>query len=233
MEKFSRSLSERIRRNSFTGVSVELDFSELEQFILHLSTITEDSEIIRTTYAHFRGLSARYNSQSPDIDDALIADELHDVVNMLGAILSSAPGLPSKMVAQVHSFVGLIRAKQKRYVCATQSFLKALWLQTASEETQDLEIAITENRLGLAYGLSGNLPQAISLLEKSLEDYDKAGMKMEHPCTTAAQSALSAFRTLHLNQNLYTTGTRFGKPRRLSHIQEDRELQSERRLSHW
>ena len=229
----SRSLSGRTRRSSNTGVTVELDFADLEQFLKQLCSVTEDEDIKKTVQDRFSGLAARCTQlQTGSNEVQAVSNELNEVVTILGAILSSAPDLPSKTVAQVHSFVGMIRARQKRPACAIQSFMKALWLQKSSGETQDLDIALTENQLGLAYGMSDDLAQAISLLEKALEDYEKAGMKPEHPCVAAAQSELSEFRTQHLDKLLHST-ERPGKARRLSHIEEEHEHQSERRLSQW
>lgn len=211
-----------------------MDYDELEHFLLHLSSYSEDPEIAAVACENFAGLASRCHRLGRDIGSA---DELNQVVNMLSAILSSAQGLPSKAVARVHSFVGMIRAKQNKYDCAIRSFLKALWLQTSKMDTPALDIAMTENRLGLAYGNSGNLPQAISLLEKSLEDYEKAKMKVEHFCVVEAQSALADFRSRHLQKifqhkpNRY--GKSYGKVRRLSHIQEEREFHSERGFSRW
>jgi tetratricopeptide (TPR) repeat protein len=131
--------------------------------------------------------------------------------------------------------VGLLRARQKRYDCAIQSYLKALWVQTSSVDARDsLNIAITENRLGLAYGKCGDLLQAISLLEKTLEHYDKAKMKADHHCVVEAQTALLDFRSRHLQQSLsLAKHTPLLSMRRLGHIHEEREYQVEQRSTRW
>ncbi|CAB9512681.1 expressed unknown protein [Seminavis robusta] len=237
MEVLSRSLSERIRRNSFSGVTVKLVFQELENFLMFLvAEYTQDAEIAAVARENFSGLATRTHTD----------DELNEIVEMFGAILNgSDQELPPKAVAQIHSYVGLLRVQQRRYACSIQSYLKALWLQTSS--TRDpLNIAITENRLGLSYGMSGNLPQAISLLEKSLEHYETAGLKPDHYVVDDAQAALSEFRSRYLQETLQKNKNSFRSSctqalgaRRLSHIQEElvsaaaTEFQSERLYARW
>lgn len=238
MQKLSRGLSDRMRRNSFTGVSSDLNYDELEQLLLQVASHAEDRDIAAAVRESFAGLAARCHARGTGIGKA---DELNEVVNMFGAILTSARGLPPRYVGQVHSFVGMIRAKQKRFDCAIRSFLKALWLQTSTTDTPVLDTAITQHRLGMAYGDSKNFAQAISLLEKSLQDYERAKMKAEHSCILAAQSALLDFRSQYMQQKLQNQ-KKYGKYttslRRLGHIQEEREYHSERgyqseRLLRW
>jgi tetratricopeptide (TPR) repeat protein len=233
MEKLSRGISERMRRNSGSGalsVDIDLDINDLEYFLLHLSKYTDDADIASLSKEHFTGLSARFRAH--DNGSELCLDELNEVITMLSAFLGSAPGLPSNLVAQVHSYVGLIREKQQRHTCAIRSLLKALWIQTSTAGTPLLEIAITENRLGLAYGMSGNYPQAISLLEKAIDCYVKMGVKVDHPCMINAQAVLSDFRSRHLQLTLPMGTKRMNRTRRLTHIDdvinEDREYFSER-----
>ena len=206
---------------------MELDFAELESFLVQLSLSTDDEDIRATIQDRFAGLAGRciqWQAGNNEAQDVL--NELNEVVTILQAVVTATPDLPPKTVAQVHSFVGMIRARQSRPALAIQSFLKVLWLQKSGEETQDVDIALTEHRLGLAYAMSDDLAQAISILEKSLEDYDKAGMKPEHQCVAAAQSELTRFRTQHMN-NMLHSNEKPGKARRLSHIQEEHENQDD------
>lgn len=224
-----------MRRNSSSSilsVDLDLDINDLEYFLLHLSKYTDDADIASLSKEHFAGLAARFRSHDNSNSSELCLDELNEVITMLSAFLGSAPGLSSNLVAQVHSYVGLIREKQQRHTCAIRSLLKALWLQTSTAGTPLLAIAITENRLGLAYGMSGNYPQAISLLEKAIDCYVKTGVKADHPCMINAQAVLSDFRSRHLQLTLHMGTKRMHRTRRLTRIDdvinEDREYFSER-----
>jgi len=100
-------------------------------------------------------------------------------------------------VAQVHTYIGHIKAVQKQYGCAIQSFLKALWILTSKNhacDTPAIYVALTTHHLGLMYGHNGNRREAISLLEKAVSCYKQLNVKENSVIYGNALSSLKAFR---------------------------------------
>merc|ERR1712232_1189698 len=81
--------------------------------------------------------------------------DLIEILNVLDASLDKVPSLPTSSVAQIHTYIGHIKALKKQYGCAIQSFLKALWILTSKNNTCDtppIYVALTTHHLGLMYG---------------------------------------------------------------------------------
>jgi tetratricopeptide (TPR) repeat protein len=81
-------------------------------------------------------------------------------------------------VAEIHSFIGLIKEVHGNYDLACQSYVKALWIASQATAPQNNkftkdQLAVILCRLGNAYGRSGNYEQMQYLLDKAVEINDK------------------------------------------------------------
>jgi tetratricopeptide (TPR) repeat protein len=75
--------------------------------------------------------------------------------------------------------------------------------QQHEEQHVLLQIALTEHRLGLAYGKSGRFADATKLLHKALKEYDNLGLHAQEPVYVSCRSALADFEeALRLEQTL-------------------------------
>jgi len=182
-----------MKKNSYSGLTVGIDINQLEEILLKtIPRFSSDRELVAMSKS-FKGLSARYKSQGRKFNDF----DLIEILNVLDASLDKVPSLPTSSVAQIHTYIGHIKALKKQYGCAIQSFLKALWILTSKNNTCDtppIYVALTTHHLGLMYGHDGNLGQAISLLERAMRIYKQLNVKENSVIYGNALSSLKAFR---------------------------------------
>eukprot|EP00521_Asterionellopsis_glacialis_P012429 CAMPEP_0195292948 /NCGR_PEP_ID=MMETSP0707-20130614/11288_1 /TAXON_ID=33640 /ORGANISM="Asterionellopsis glacialis, Strain CCMP134" /LENGTH=227 /DNA_ID=CAMNT_0040353545 /DNA_START=104 /DNA_END=787 /DNA_ORIENTATION=- len=159
------------RRKSPHCESIELNYEKLEKLLIdtipyHL-TDWNDSEFV--------GLAA-----SRQENDSLAPEATDVVLNALAGAVQH-PGLPVQVVASVHTYIGLLRQSQGEYLCAIDSLMKALWLETSSFDPEDgIQVGLTLHRLAIAYRKNGNPKQAITLLDKAMLIYTGCGCGNDH-----------------------------------------------------
>jgi len=215
-----------MRKNSYSSLSVDLDLEVLERFLrLSIRHYTEDRELAATAEAQFAGLAERCRSQGLE----RCRDDLINVASVLDAFLSSSPSLPAAVVYEVHSLMGLVRVALKQHSVAIQSYMKALWIASATEDIPQEQLAVTLHRLGKAYGDSTirNYGEASFLLTKAIQMYDRAHFHKDHRCVLDARQTLESVQESYKeskNQEAPSSLRSFG---RLSYIQEE----PERRMS--
>lgn len=198
-----------MRKNSFRGASASLglNLEQLETILVEVIPIfCNDNELTSSVVGVYNGLSYRSRHEGHKLD----GNELNEIMFTLSAFLRSSPTLPSFLVAQVHSFMGIIEDTLKMYRESIQSFTKAMWLYQRGSRSRSsfsshppslndiksdpMHIAITAHRLGMVYGKDGDYDNAIQLLEKALSMYEDDVLDLRDD-DELVQSATKALRT--------------------------------------
>jgi hypothetical protein len=134
----------------------------------------------------FKGISRRCTYRSTEVGD---------LITFLNAFLSSvsSPVLPPSLLADIHSCIGMLKAKTSRRDSAVRHLMTALWIQKRAK-VETIDIAVTKHRLALAYIGNQDYSSAANLLEEAFADYGRAQMKLDHPCRADAQRSLRHIR---------------------------------------
>jgi len=164
----------------------------------------KDRDLIHMARSKARHLAMKYRQQDED-DHAyyhhqqqhhesicFADDDLEDVAMILEDFLGSTQSLPPCLVAYVHTYIGLVRQYEERYSSAIVSLLKALWIRKSSHEEAD-QLAMSCHRLGLVYGLAGDLDQATTLLQRAIDYYHEANIANDHEFVVGARRSLESF----------------------------------------
>jgi hypothetical protein len=212
-----------MRKRSTTGLSSHLNPDQLEPLLIALCTFSDDTDVVAMA-SEFTGLAAHYR----DYGAESCQDELSNALALLSASLNT-PDLPTLLVYDIHSMIGLIRESQSKPSSSIQSLLKAFWIASATQDIPQEQLALTLHRLGRAYYLSGNCMQGKILLAKSIQIYEEHNMHRE-PCMAEAKEMLQA-----CEQKIKASSTRWSSMRddfrQLPLIKEEQES-CERRSSH-
>lgn len=179
------------RKASNRNVSVGLQLDQLERLLCETSRdYCESSTLITQIRQKFRGLAVRNHFSNAELS----REELSEIADVLTEILNDSPHLSRLLVASVHSTIGLVRLLLGELDFAINSFMKALWIMTATKEVSIEAVGLTLHRLGIAHGRSGNFNEAASLLEKALAIYRRGGMIETHPYMLSALNELDEIR---------------------------------------
>lgn len=205
------------------GLSANLNPEHLERLLQALCSFSKDSDLIAMG-SEFAGLAAHYREYGAKS----CQDELSNAIALLSASLSASPDLPTLIVYDIHSLIGLIREGQAGPSAAIQHYLKALWIASSTEEIPREQLALTLHRLGRAYGRSGNSRQGKSLLAKAIQIYEVCNLHRE-PCMAEAKEMMQECE-LAIKASERAWSSLRGGFRRLSFIEEEQES-SERRVS--
>jgi hypothetical protein len=129
---------------------------------------------------------------------------LTEIDDYLATILESSPSIPATVVADLHTYRGLVylmRGNQQNNA-AIEAFTRALWLQThlmrLAVEEQDvmvrlLDLALTEHRLGVAYGRNKQYVEAIDQIQYAIQSYERAKVGISECCYVSAKEDLHEF----------------------------------------
>ena len=115
--------------------------------------------------------------------------------------LRNSPDMPSELVVDVHSVIGLVQQRLGLVDRSIRSLLRALWLQE-KVTSESIHVAITEHRLGLVFAKAGDFRKAVHLIEKALSGYNEAKMKADHVCIQEAEQSLKDFRLRRVEREL-------------------------------
>jgi tetratricopeptide (TPR) repeat protein len=152
--------------------SVGLKLEDLEDMLCHrIPKVTGEDDGL-----HYAGLASRCQSSGLSVCKA----ELSCAAIWLSTVLDGpfSQLLSPSEVAEIHSFIGLIKEVHGNYDLACQSYVKALWIasQACAPQNKNFtkdQLAVILCRLGNAYGRSGNYEQMQYLLDKAVEINDK------------------------------------------------------------
>lgn len=127
---------------------------------------------------------------------------------------------PASLIAQIHTNIGLLQARQENFQSAIDHLVKALWMlrttttttttirtssqqqnKTSSSSYSDhMMIGLTSHRLAIMYGLSLQYNQAASLLERAIQHYNGTptmiSSKEDHPLIISAKQSLETYRRM-------------------------------------
>jgi tetratricopeptide (TPR) repeat protein len=213
------------RKRSSTGTSSSLNPEQLEPLLQALCAFSDDADVVAMA-SEFAGLAAQYREHGAES----CQDELSNAVALLSASLST-PNLPTLIIYDIHSQIGLIRESQTGPSPAIQAYLKAFWIASATEDIPQQQLALTLHRLGRAYYLSGNFEQGKSLLARAIQIYEEYNLHRE-PCMTEAKEMIEECeQTIKDSKRSMIWSSMRGGFGRLSLIKEEQET-SERRSSH-
>jgi tetratricopeptide (TPR) repeat protein len=159
-----------------TKRSVGLKLEDLEDMLCH--TIPKLAGETKQGL-HYAGLASRHQSSTNDWSGACKA-ELSCAAEWLSTVLDGpfSQQLSPSEVAEIHSFIGLIKEVHGNYDIACQSYVKALWIASQSQATctapknNDFskdQLAVILCRLGNAYGRTGDYEQKHYLLDKAAD----------------------------------------------------------------
>jgi hypothetical protein len=158
---------------------------------------------LRNSYkARYSGLADRSDRSLDNSSSRVVwsQEELCDIISALQELLNSVEEPSSTMVAEVHCTIGVIHQRLNHDARATQSFLQALWVQTAMDYVAPDRLGLTKLRLALAYGRKGQNQEAISILASSLNDFQQAGLSEDHEFVLKANEALEAFQLASMHK---------------------------------
>ena len=182
---------ESFRKASNRAINVGLQIEKLEILLCETSKeFCESDTRVQQICTHFSGLAARKHFSNKELSRV----ELGEIVDMLKEILNTSPRLPAQLVAYIHSTIGLIRQLRGENECAIHSFMKALWIATATHDPNAEEIGLTVHRLGIVHGRNRDYNEAATLLEKALAIYRCGGMTENHPYLASATRELEELR---------------------------------------
>ena len=202
-----RSLLETVYSHRVVPAGNGLDMEHLVVILAEaIPEFCKDHDLVHMARSKARQLAMKYRDHDEDghphshkpqhqqqHNGQCFADEdIEDVVMILEDFLGSTQSLPPSLVAYVHTYIGLVRQYEERYSSAIVSLLKALWIRKSSHEEAD-QLAVSCHRLGLVYGLAGDLDQATTLLQRSLDYYQEANIANEHEFVVGARRSLDHF----------------------------------------
>lgn len=172
---------ESFSQRSHRLLSVGLQIEKLEALLTQTASEFCEDKVFREMIQHqFVGLAARKHFRN----DELTRPEMIEIVDILNLILASSPQLRPKLVAYVHSTIGLVRQLIGENDSAIVSLTKALWIETSIKKPDAAEIGLTVHRLGISHERNRNYSEALVTLKKSLVIYQLAGLDPGHPYVT-------------------------------------------------
>lgn len=199
-----RSLLETVYSHRVLPAGNGLDMEHLAVILAEaIPEFCKDRDLVHMARSKARHLAMKYRHQAhhhsyyhhnPHHHESICFadDDLEDVAMILEDFLGSTQSLPPCLVAYVHTYIGLVRQYEERYSSAIVSLLKALWIRKSSHEEAD-QLAMACHRLGLVYGLAGDLDQATNLLQRAVDYYHEANIANDHEFVVGARRALESF----------------------------------------
>lgn len=188
------TIRSRSGRNSFSMLSVNLNLGHLGRFLRQtIGTFSVDADLTRTASVHCEALMERLTREDERIDACHA--EIENCVSILSAFLDSSgemqPQLPSTVVYEAHSLIGCMQEILQQHKLASLSFLKALWVASATPEVSTGMLAITLHRLGRAHAAMRMYAEAQKILQKSVAEYAAANVHRNHAVAVDAGELLS------------------------------------------
>ena len=188
---------QRTRSKSFPGLTVTLSLVSIQTVLAKVAPLCGRNE--RTVCEHFLRSLNKSHLESPQT--------MEEVKFFLKDRLSSHK-IPSQVVAEIHSCIGLIQGKLGHPRPAILSLMNALWIQQKINlQDGDVIKALTEHRLAYLYAQVKEYDSAVSLIEKAYNAYAQSRMKPDHEVYREAEDSLRTFRLKLLELKMVERGT--------------------------
>ena len=168
--------------------------------------VNDFKEFINKTlpeYVQDKDLVAMLQHQAKTYLPTTCPGSLAEIEHYLATILESSPSIPAPVVADLHTYRGLIHLlRGDQHMAAIEAFTRALWLQThlmrmASDEQKELvrlfDMALTEHRLGVAYGRNKQYVEAIDQMNYAIKNYERSQVGISEGCYVSAKEDLHEF----------------------------------------
>jgi hypothetical protein len=137
------SLTETERKASLKASGLALEYQKLEELLCNMiSPHCRDKELVWQARNQFLGQEERELSRT----------EINNIITILLEAFDS-PTMPPKQVFYIHSMIGLLHLEAGETNLATQSFIKALWVETTMQHPDKADVALTLHRLEVCHQL--------------------------------------------------------------------------------
>lgn len=225
------SLSTRRSRSGRFSVrleSADLSVDDLGRFLRQtIHTFALDSDLTSSARIHCDALLHRLSQDGNNVESC--REELDNCVSILYSFLASSgehgKEFPSLVVFEAHSLMGCMQHILKQHKLASISFLRALWIASATPNVPAELLAITLHRLGRAYTETGLYVEAHQVLQKALAEYKIANLHRSHAIVVDATGLLESIDQklkLQQRQSLQKSTRRLAaSARTLTLIRED------------
>lgn len=117
-----------------------------------------------TTTHRFAGLSTRCATNADELTE--VADWL---LNFLGT--SQSQQLSTTALAEIHTFIGLIRQRDGEYLSSQRAYVSAAWI---SRNTEKAALAASLFRLAKSYGKTGDKRKMRATLQQAYDMYSSS-----------------------------------------------------------
>lgn len=136
-------------------------------------------------------------------------EELMNCATVISTFISSAKRLPTRTIFEAHLLAGWIQESVLQIKLANQSFLKALWIASATDAIPTDMLAVTLQCLGRTYGALGQHNEATNLLRNAEKQYIALNVHKDHFVLVEARKLI----TFH-NQRILEIAMSKAKARR-------------------
>jgi hypothetical protein len=186
-----------ISKASTRVITLGLDLHKLETLLCMTGMeYCTDNVIALKNFRRFSGMASQRKNSVKNLD----RDEWEEIADALNDLMCNAPRMPLKLIAHIHTTIGLIRQSMARYDCAISAFTKALFLYKKMETTKEIEVALLISRIGVAKTLKGNSHEGTKMLKKALQIYRCAGLSENHIYLMSAKLELEGLKScLHVD----------------------------------
>ena len=185
----------RSGRGSVRLESADLSVDDLGRFLRQtIQTFSSDFDLKRSARLQCEALLHRLSQDEGGVESCRV--ELDNCVSILHSFLDSSgehgKDIPSLVVFEAHSLMGCMQHILKQYKLASLSFLRALWIASATPNVSAELLAITLHRLGRAYTETGLYGEAHQILQKALAEYKIANLHRSHAIVVDATVLLES-----------------------------------------
>jgi tetratricopeptide (TPR) repeat protein len=201
---FAARMSQRYgsRRNSSPSnvvLCTKLDLGMLQSFLLEtIPRYSADRECISIALSECNCLndklkedrSGRGNAKSASTTSyyyQTCRQELINCATVISTFITSVKRLPGRTIFEAHLLAGWIQETVLQIKLANQSYLKALWIASATDAVSVDLLAVTLHCLGRTYGALGQHNEAINLLRNAEKQYVALNLHKDHPVLVEAR----------------------------------------------
>lgn len=207
-QSFAARMSQRYgsRRNSSPSKVVlctKLDLGMLQTFLLEtIPRYATDREFISIVISAYNCLFDKLKEDRNGRGYAKSAsatshyyqrcrEELMNCATVISTFISTVKRLPAQIIFEAHLLAGWIQETVLQIKLANQSYLKALWIASATDAVSADLLAVTLHCLGRTYGAMGQHSEATNLLRNAEKQYAALNVHKDHTVLVEARKLIS------------------------------------------